>query len=147
MPLKASACLRLTDLGARCRGHSLKSRARIQEEARFKILRLLHDNPKLSQRDLGQLVGISLGAVNYCLRALIDRGLVKAGGFSRNPNKLAYAYVLTPAGIAEKTLLTGRFLKRKIEEYAALKAEIEALSLEASISAHDDDPLQNRRAS
>jgi len=75
-------------------------------------------------------VGISLGAVNYCLRALIERGLVKASNFSRNPNKLGYAYVLTPAGIAEKTLLTGRFLKRKVEEYEALKLEIDALSRE-----------------
>ena len=75
-------------------------------------------------------MGISLGAVNYCLRALIERGLVKASNFSRNPNKLGYAYVLTPAGIAEKTLLTGRFLKRKVEEYEALKLEIDALSRE-----------------
>jgi EPS-associated MarR family transcriptional regulator len=79
---------------------------------------------------LGERVGISLGAVNYCLRALIERGLVKASNFSRNPNKLGYAYVLTPAGIAEKTLLTGRFLKRKVEEYEALKLEIDALSRE-----------------
>ena len=108
----------------------MNNRAKIQDEARFKILRLLHENPELTQRELGERVGISLGAVNYCLRALIERGLVKAGNFSRNPNKLGYAYVLTPAGIAEKTLLTGRFLKRKVEEYEALKLEIEVLSRE-----------------
>ncbi len=125
----------------------MKSRATIREEARFMILRLLHDNPELSQRELGQQVGISLGAVNYCLRALIKCGLVKAGSFSRNPNKLGYAYVLTPAGIAEKTMLTGRFLKRKVKEYEALKAEIEALSREAAVRTHDDDSLQTRRAS
>ena len=79
-------------------------------------------------------MGISLGAVNYCLRALIERGLVKASNFSRNPNKLGYAYVLTPAGIAEKTLLTGRFLKRKVEEYEALKLEIASLSQEVTVS-------------
>ena len=78
-------------------------------------------------------MGISLGAVNYCLKVLIDRGLIKAGNFSRNPNKLGYAYLLTPAGIAEKTSLTGRFLKRKIEEYEALKLEIDNLSREASV--------------
>jgi len=110
----------------------LNNRAKIREEARFKILRLLHENPALTQRELGEQVGISLGAVNYCLRALIERGLVKAGNFSRNPNKLGYAYVLTPAGIAEKTLLTGRFLSRKLAEYDALRVEIDVLSREAS---------------
>jgi EPS-associated MarR family transcriptional regulator len=125
----------------------VNNKAKIQEEARFKILRLLHENPELTQRDLGERVGISLGAVNYCLRALIERGLVKAGNFSRNPNKLGYAYVLTPAGIAEKTLLTGRFLKRKVEEYEALKLEIEVLSRETVIGNRLDNPSDNREAS
>ena len=110
----------------------MNSREKIQEEARFKILRLLHKNPELTQRELGERVGISLGSVNYSLRALIERGLVKAGNFSRNPNKLGYAYVLTPAGIVEKTLLTGRFLNQKIIEYHALQIEIDALSKEMS---------------
>ena len=108
----------------------MKNREKIQEEARFKILRLLHENPELTQRELGERVGISLGAVNYSLRALIERGLVKAGNFSRNPNKLGYAYVLTPAGIVEKTLLTGRFLQRKVDEYEALRVEIAAYASE-----------------
>ena len=108
----------------------MNNREKIQEEARFKILRLLHENQELTQRELGERVGISLGAVNYSLRALIERGLVKAGNFSRNPNKLGYAYVLTPAGIVEKTLLTGRFLKRKVEEYEALRSEIKLLTHE-----------------
>jgi EPS-associated MarR family transcriptional regulator len=108
----------------------LNNRAKIQEEARFRILRLLHENPELTQRELGEQVGISLGAVNYCLRALIERGLVKAGNFSRNPNKLGYAYVLTPAGIAERAMLTGRFLGMRIKEYEALKLEIDSLSRE-----------------
>ena len=125
----------------------MNNKAKIQEEARFKILRLLHENPELTQRDLGERVGISLGAVNYCLRALIERGLIKAGNFSRNPNKLGYAYVLTPAGIAEKTLLTGRFLKRKVEEYEALKLEIEVLSRETVIGLRLDNPSDNREAS
>ena len=83
----------------------MNNRAQTREEARFKILRLLHENPELTQRGLGEQVGISLGAVNYCLRALIGRGLEKVNNFSRNPNKLGYAYVLTPAGIGERTLL------------------------------------------
>ena len=110
----------------------MSSRNRIREEARFQILRLLHENPELTQREMGDRVGISLGAVNYCLKALIDRGLVKAGNFSRSSNKFAYAYALTPAGIAEKTILTGRFLSRKVAEYQALRFEIEALSKELS---------------
>ncbi len=125
----------------------MNNRAKIQEEARFQILRLLHENPELTQRELGERVGISLGAVNYCLRALIERGLVKASNFSRNPNKLGYAYVLTPAGIAEKTLLTGRFLKRKVEEYEALKLEIEVLSRETVIGSRLDSPSDNRETS
>lgn len=125
----------------------MKNRVKIQEEARFKILRLLHENPELTQRELGQQVGISLGAVNYCLRALIERGLVKARSFSRNPNKLGYAYVLTPSGISEKTLLTACFLRRKVEEYEALKLEIEVLSQETVISPRLDNPSDNREVS
>ena len=106
----------------------MNNRKKIQEEARFKILRLLHENPELTQRELGERVGISLGAVNYSLRALIERGLVKAGNFSRNPNKLGYAYVLTPAGIVEKAMLTGSFLNRKLVEYEQLKIEIDSLT-------------------
>ena len=116
---------------ATARNERLNIKAKIQEEARFQILRLLHDNPELTQRELGERVGVSLGAVNYCLKALIERGLVKASNFSKSPNKLSYAYVLTPAGITEKTMLTGRFLARKKLEYEALRAEIDALSREA----------------
>jgi EPS-associated MarR family transcriptional regulator len=75
---------------------------------------------------------VSLGAVNYCLKALIDRGLVKASNFSKSPNKLGYAYVLTPAGIAEKIALTHGFLQRKTAQYKALKTEIDALKREQS---------------
>jgi EPS-associated MarR family transcriptional regulator len=109
----------------------LNNREKIQEEARFKILRLLHDNPELTQRELGERVCISLGAVNYSLRALIERGLVKAGNFSASQNKLGYSYLLTPSGIAEKARLTSRFLARKKVEYDALRIEIETLSREA----------------
>jgi len=109
---------------------SLNTKSKIQEEARFQILRHLHENPELSQRELGERVGISLGAVNYCLKALMDRGLVKAQNFKRSPNKKGYAYLLTPAGMVEKSLLTARFLKRKMAEYEALKKEIGDLETE-----------------
>jgi EPS-associated MarR family transcriptional regulator len=118
---------------ATVRNKRLNKKTKIQEEARFLILRLLHENPELTQRELGERVGVSLGAVNYCLKALIERGLVKVGNFSKSPNKLRYAYVLTPAGIAEKTMLTGRFLTRKMLEYQTLKLEIESLSKEVSV--------------
>lgn len=108
----------------------MNNQTKIQEEARFQILRLLHDNPSLSQRELSQRVGVSLGAVNYCVKALVERGLVKAGNFSASQNKIGYAYVLTPAGISEKARLTGRFLVRKKAEYEALRMEIDALSRE-----------------
>ena len=108
----------------------MNNQTKIQEEARFQILRLLHDNPSLSQRELSQRVGVSLGAVNYCVKALVERGLVKAGNFSASQNKIGYAYVLTPAGISEKARLTGRFLIRKKAEYEALRMEIDALSRE-----------------
>ena len=108
----------------------MNSKSKIQEEARFQILRLLHENPELNQRELGERIGVSLGAVNYCLRSLMERGFVKAGNFASSQNKLSYAYVLTPSGITEKVRLTGRFLARKKAEYEALRVEIDALSRE-----------------
>jgi EPS-associated MarR family transcriptional regulator len=108
----------------------LKHRAKIQDEARFQILRLLHDNPELNQRELSERVGVSLGAVNYCLKSLAELGFVKVGNFASSRNKLGYAYLLTPSGIAEKVRLTGRFLATKKAEYQALRAEIDALTRE-----------------
>ena len=110
----------------------LNAKTKIQDEAHFQILRLLHEDPSLTQRELGERVGISLGAVNYCLKALMDRGLVKVENFRRSANKLGYAYFLTPAGIAEKSKLTGRFLIQKLSEYEALKREIDQLKLEVN---------------
>lgn len=98
-----------------------------REDVRFRVLRLLEDNPEYSQRDIAQNLGVSLGAVNYCLNALIDKGHVKVNNFRASDNKLRYAYLLTPHGISEKTALTSRFLRRKLREYEALKEEIEAL--------------------
>ena len=99
----------------------------LQEDTHFRVLSLLEQNPDMSQRDLAKALGVSLGGINYSLKALIERGMVKAQNFKKSETKLAYAYVLTPQGIAEKTKLTARFLKRKMEEYEALKAEIDML--------------------
>ena len=102
-------------------------RSRVQEDVRFRVLRLLHDNPELSQRELAAAVGISNGSAHYLLSALLDKGLIKLGNFTSAPDKRRYAYILTPSGIAEKTAITRRFLERMIEEYDSLKTEIEAL--------------------
>jgi EPS-associated MarR family transcriptional regulator len=105
-------------------------RAKLQEDTSFKLMQLLHDNPHMSQREMAKAIGISFGGVNYCLNALIEKGFVKMHNFSQNQNKFGYAYLLTPSGISEKVVLTGSFLKRKLQEYDALKAEIKALKLE-----------------
>ncbi|MBK5914650.1 MarR family EPS-associated transcriptional regulator [Rhodocyclus purpureus] len=97
------------------------------EDLHFRVLKLLHEKPDISQRDLADQLGVSHGKMNYCLNALIDKGLVKLENFQHSQHKFKYAYLLTPAGIAEKAALTGRFLKRKMAEYEALRAEIEAL--------------------
>ena len=98
-----------------------------QEDTHYRALALLERSPDLSQRELARELGISLGGVNYALRALIERGMLKAQNFSSSDKKLAYAYILTPKGLAEKSLLTARFLRRKMDEFEALKAEIESL--------------------
>lgn len=102
----------------------------LQEDTRFRVLRLLEENPEMSQRELAEAVGISVGGIHYVLNALIDKGLVKLGNFTAAKDKRRYAYILTPKGIAEKTAFTRRFLARKKKEYEALKAEIDALSTE-----------------
>ena len=101
-----------------------------QEDTSYKILRLLEVNPHLSQREIAQALGISLGGLNYCLKALLEKGLLKMQNFQQNPNKRQYAYILTPAGMKAKAELTGRFLKRKMAEYEALRHEIESLRAE-----------------
>lgn len=104
------------------------------EESHLKVLRLLESDPGLSQRDLSQVLGISLGKTNYCMRALLDKGLIKMQNFRNSENRLGYAYLLTPAGIAAKAELTRNFLKIKMQEYEALKQEIEQLRKEADHS-------------
>ncbi len=102
----------------------------LQEENHLKVLRLLEKNPAMNQRDLAEALGVSLGKANYCLRALLDKGFIKMQSFGKSPRKLAYAYLLTPAGIAGKARLTVSFLERKITEYESLTMEIEALRSE-----------------
>ena len=104
--------------------------AAVQEESHLKVLRLLEQNPNLSQRELAEELGISVGKTNYCIKALVDKGLVKINNFRNNKNKKVYAYLLTPAGITQRTELTMQFLHRKLQEYETLQTEIASLQRE-----------------
>ena len=104
-----------------------------QQETRYRLLKLLNENPTLSQRQLADETGVSLGKVNYCLKALIKMGLVKVDNFQKSNNKAAYAYLLTPKGVAAKAKITVDFLKRKQSEYESLVQEIEVLKQEAAL--------------
>jgi EPS-associated MarR family transcriptional regulator len=104
-------------------------RANLQEDTKFRLMHLLSNNSQISQREMAKALGISFGGINYCLNALIEKGLVKIQNFSQNQNKFGYRYLLTPSGVSEKTKLTSSFLKRKLVEYNSLKAEIDALEL------------------
>jgi len=103
----------------------------LTDEYRYRILKLLEANPQASQREIARELGISLGKVNYCLKALIERGWVKANNFRHNEQKRAYLYLLTPKGIQAKATVTIRFLKRKLDEYESLKRELAELRLDA----------------
>ena len=96
-----------------------------QEDTYFRVLRILNDQPDITQRELAQKLGVSVSGLNYCLKALVQKGLVKIQNFSSSNNKLGYVYLLTPAGVAEKASLTTRFLQRKMQEYESLKKEIQ----------------------
>ena len=102
----------------------------MQDEIAYKLLKSIEEDPSQSQRELSLSLGISLGKLSYCLKALIDKGLVKAGNFRKNPQKQDYLYLLTPQGIEEKAKVTMRFLKRKVKDYEELKREIEELQKE-----------------
>ena len=104
-----------------------------RDELRLRVLRALEANPELTQRQLAAELGVSLGGVNYALKALMERGFVKADNFRKSGNKVAYLYVLTPRGVAEKASLATAFLGRKLAEYEALKQEIEALRAEVDL--------------
>jgi EPS-associated MarR family transcriptional regulator len=94
-------------------------------EIQLQILRAVESHPGLTQRELANELGVSLGKAHYCMKALIDKGLVKMGNFSHNQKKMDYAYLLTPSGIKSKATLTAHFLERKAAEYAMLKSELE----------------------
>ena len=108
--------------------------AGFQEEIQFEVLRRLHQTPLVSQRALAKDLGVGLGTINFCFQALVEKGLVKMQNFSQSKNKLRYAYLLTPAGVAEKSKLTTEFLKRKVAEYESLQTEIETLKAEMNSS-------------
>lgn len=111
-----------------------------QEDMRFRILRLLQDDPELSQRELAAAVGVSIGGVHYVLNALIDERLVETGDFTASRDKRRYAYVLTPDGMAERSRLARRFLARKRAELEALREEIETLAAEVERKTPDAAP-------
>jgi EPS-associated MarR family transcriptional regulator len=102
-----------------------------KRDIRLDLLRRLESNPEYTQRELSQEMGVSLGKVNYCMKKLTEKGLIKLTNFTHNPNKMGYVYLLTPSGVEEKTRLTFSFLKRKIKEYEMLKEEISKLKQDA----------------
>lgn len=106
----------------------------MQDEIAYKLLKLIEAEPHLSQRDIAQRMGVSLGKTNYCLKALVNKGFIKLQSFYNNKKKSSYIYFLTPQGIEEKAAVTYRFLQRKIEEYEDIKVEIESLKNEAALT-------------
>lgn len=100
------------------------------EDFHFRVLKLLQDHPDLSQRELAERLGVSNGKLHYCMKALMEKGLVKLGNFAHSKHHLGYAYLLTAAGIRQKAAMTSDFLQRKMAEYEALRAEIAALQAE-----------------
>ncbi len=119
---------RATVCAAACVMSSLRDNE--QSDLRFRALRALASEPELTQRQLADRLGVSLGRVNYCLHALVEKGFVKFTNFRAAEDKRRYLYLLTPEGMSEKLALTGRFLARKIQEHDALTAEIAALHQE-----------------
>ena len=101
-----------------------------KSDTEYIILKILKDNPKMTQRQMASELGLSLGKTNYVVRALVDKGWLKLSNFKRSDNKLGYIYLLTPEGLSEKAILAQNFLKRKSEEYNRLKKEIETLKNE-----------------
>ncbi|MDA7738854.1 MarR family EPS-associated transcriptional regulator [Amylibacter sp.] len=108
-----------------------------QEDAKLRILQILNENPQITTRKIAQKVGISNGSAYYLLTSFIDMGFVKLSNFKKNPQKIKYSYILTSKGIREKSLISSKFLKRKKQEFEALKEEIN--SLEKSMGSVFDD--------
>jgi EPS-associated MarR family transcriptional regulator len=104
----------------------------MSEEIHYHVLKHIEANPSITQRELAKELGVSVGKVNYCLKALIDKGWIKANNFKNSNKKLAYFYILTPSGIEQKAKITMNFLKRKMSDYEELKKEIEVLKNEVN---------------
>lgn len=127
--------LRLTPLGRTVvmrTVHPLNTLPMLDETTHYGLLKTLEENPGLSQRDLAKRLGVSLGKVNFCLNALVEKGSLKINNFRKSDNKLAYAYLLTPRGVEEKARITMHFLKYKMREYERLRSEIEELQRDAA---------------
>lgn len=104
-----------------------------KQEAQFRVMQVIVNNPNITQRELASQMGVSLGRAHYCLASLLEVGWVKMSRFKGSSEKKQYAYILTPSGISQKAEITGRFLKRKIDEYLALRREIEVLREEIGV--------------
>lgn len=118
-----------------------------REEVRFRVLRLIENKPEISQRELADELGISLGQINYQLKSLKEKGLIKAGNFLRSGNKLSYAYLLTPKGVADKLAITKHFLVRKRQEFQLLKTELEQLESEIRHDTSNNNLNSNHESS
>ena len=119
----------------------------MDDETAYKILKLIHSDPNISQRALAEELGVSVGKANYCLKALMERGLIKAKNFVKSKNKRGYVYLLTSRGFAEKAQVTFRFLKYKIKEYEELESDITQIRNEAEQMNRENVPLSDERGS
>ena len=113
----------------------------LSNEVRYRLMRLVAARPELSQRELARELGISLGKLNFCLRALVSKGLIKAINFKSNKNKACYLYFLTPRGAEEKARITVRFLQRKLAEYESMRIEIEEIRRDAEQHKNRSTPV------
>jgi EPS-associated MarR family transcriptional regulator len=113
--------------------------APVKDERNLMAMRLLEANPKMTQRELAEALGVSLGAANYCLKALVEKGWIKLENFQKNPNKLGYLYLMTPKGVTAKARLTSQFLQSKLAEYERLKKQIASLTDEVKNASSDFD--------
>ena len=120
-------------------------RSEQQSEIRLRVMRLISEKPEMSSRQLADAVGISNGSAYYVLTALVEKGLVKLENFKKNPHKGRYAYLLTPKGIREKSILTHNFIERKRQEHENLKKEIKALEEEAGLIEKDSLKTSSKR--
>lgn len=118
----------------------------LDDATRYEILRLLEEEPELSQREIAERVGFSLGKTNYCLKGLIEKGWVKVQNFRNSKNKIAYLYKLTPAGVSEKFRVTRRFLSRKLREHDAITRDIERLQREVQSLTDRHPPIGESRS-